>query len=139
GSLWIGTGSLLDLRLAPSYSALAWESPAVGEYFGRFVATDVRNGQNCVFSSAQHAVVGLIYDGTSTQTYALNVSATNGTVAKNPDQPNYASGSQVVLTATPSGGYQFSGWSGDASGTQNPLTITVDSNKNITANFVAIP
>ena len=43
----------------------------------------------------------------------------------------------VTLTATPSNsGYIFSGWSGDASGITNPLSITMDSNKNITANFI---
>jgi uncharacterized repeat protein (TIGR02543 family) len=48
----------------------------------------------------------------------------------------YDSGNSVTLTATPSNsGYIFSGWSGDASGTSTPLTITADSDKTITANF----
>ena len=58
-SLWTGTGSILNQRLTPSYDNIAWESPQIGDSFGRFVATDVRNGENRVFSSAQHAVVGL--------------------------------------------------------------------------------
>jgi hypothetical protein len=59
-SLWAGTGSILNQRLAPSYDSVAWESPEIGGDFGRFIATAVRSGQNCVFSSAQHAVVGLV-------------------------------------------------------------------------------
>ena len=51
----------------------------------------------------------------------------------------YASGSTVQLTATPSAGYQFTGWSGSASGVANPLTVTMDAAKTITANFVAAP
>src|SRR5439155_4005200 len=60
----------------------------------------------------------------------------SGTVSKNPDQATYAPGSTVTLTATPATGYAFSNWSGDASGTTNPLTVTVAANKSITANFV---
>ena len=31
----------------------------------------------------------------------------------------------------------FSNWSGDAAGTANPVSITMDGNKNVTANFIA--
>ena len=44
--------------------------------------------------------------------------------------------SQVKLTAVPSDGWQFSGWSGDVSSTVNPLTISVDRSKNLTAIFI---
>ncbi|MDO8992932.1 MAG: ice-binding family protein [Daejeonella sp.] len=72
-------------------------------------------------------------------TYTLTVTAVNGTVSKAPDQATYNHGSNVVLTATPAAGYVFSSWSGDATGTTNPLTVNMTSNKNITANFTAIP
>lgn len=71
--------------------------------------------------------------------YTLTVTAVNGTVSKAPDQATYNHGSNVVLTATPAAGYVFSSWSGDATGTTNPLTVSMTSNKNITANFTAIP
>jgi len=74
-----------------------------------------------------------------TPTYTLTVNASNGTATKNPDQANYASGIQVLLTATPTGGYQFSNWSGDATGSQNPLTVAMTTNKNITASFAVAP
>jgi uncharacterized repeat protein (TIGR02543 family) len=41
----------------------------------------------------------------------------------------------ITLTATPASGYLFTGWSGDANETTNPLSITVDANKTINANF----
>lgn len=72
-------------------------------------------------------------------TYTLTVNAVNGTVAKAPLQATYNHGSSVVLTATPAVGYIFSSWSGDASGSTNPLTVNMNANKNITANFTAIP
>ncbi len=71
----------------------------------------------------------------SLNAYTLTVTSANGTVAKNPDQANYNHGTQVQLTATPNAGYTFTGWSGDANGSNNPLTVTMDGNKNITANY----
>src|SRR5260221_10708827 len=68
-------------------------------------------------------------------TYTLTAGGTNGTVGKKPDQPTYDFGTSVVLTATPDAGYSFVSWSGDASGSSNPLKVTMDGNKNITANF----
>ena len=69
--------------------------------------------------------------------YNLTVNTTNGTVS--PNNGSYLEGETVLLTATPNGGYEFSGWSGDASGTTNPLAITMNSDKVITANFTQIP
>jgi len=53
----------------------------------------------------------------------------------------YDAGASVTLTATPASGYQFVSWSGDASGTSPTVTITMNSNKNVIANFsiVATP
>jgi uncharacterized repeat protein (TIGR02543 family) len=74
----------------------------------------------------------------SANTFTLNVTAINGTVVKNPNQATYNSGSTVQLTATPNSGYTFTSWSGDATGSTNPLTVTMNANKNITANFTAV-
>ncbi len=68
-------------------------------------------------------------------TYTLTINATNGTVTKNPDQATYDSAAVVQLTATPATGYQFLGWSGDLSGSANPVTVIMNANKTITANF----
>ncbi|MCX6063239.1 MAG: PQQ-binding-like beta-propeller repeat protein [Caldiserica bacterium] len=62
----------------------------------------------------------------------------SGVVSKNPDKSFYNSSESVTLTATPSTGYHFVSWKGDiAQGqdTGNPLAITVDSNKTLTATF----
>ena len=48
----------------------------------------------------------------------------------------FASGTQVSLTATPTSGSSFSGWSNGS--TANPLTVTLNSNTSITANFQVI-
>jgi len=49
---------------------------------------------------------------------------------------SFASGTQVSITATPNAGYSFSGWSNGS--TANPLTVTLNSNTTITANFQVI-
>ena len=61
------------------------------------------------------------------------------TVTKNPDQASYAAGTVVTLTAAPIDGYQFTGWTGSVSSTTNPLSVTMDGKKTITANFQAAP
>jgi Bacterial Ig domain/Divergent InlB B-repeat domain len=45
-------------------------------------------------------------------------------------------GTNVSLTATPSAGYEFAGFSGDLTGTANPQTVTMNGSKTVTANFV---
>ncbi len=71
--------------------------------------------------------------------YTLTIAAgAGGATSPSPGSYDYDSGSEVSVTATPNSEYQFSEWSGDASGTTNPITITMDSDKSITANFSAI-
>lgn len=50
----------------------------------------------------------------------------------------YNQNSEVTITATPAPGYAFSGWSGNATGSANPLTVTMTGDKTITANFTRI-
>lgn len=47
----------------------------------------------------------------------------------------YPSGTNVQLTAVASSGRQFSSWSGDASGSANPVSLTMNAPKSVTANF----
>jgi len=72
--------------------------------------------------------------------YTLTIAAgTGGTTDPSPGSYIYDPETQVTIRAIPSSGYEFSGWSGDASGTTNPITITMDSDKSLTASFSAIP
>jgi uncharacterized repeat protein (TIGR02543 family) len=48
---------------------------------------------------------------------------------------NLAHGTNATLTATPATGYVFSGWSGNATGTSNPLTLLMNGNKTVGASF----
>ncbi|NLP02122.1 MAG: hypothetical protein GX089_06485 [Fibrobacter sp.] len=69
--------------------------------------------------------------------YRLAVSTRGrGEVTRSPDESYYKKDTQVTLKAEPSEGWVFEGWSGDANGNQNPLTVTMNSSKSITASFV---
>ena len=51
----------------------------------------------------------------------------------------YAEGTVVDITATPSPGWQFDGWTGDvANPSSASTTVTIDSSKTVTANFSQI-
>jgi len=69
--------------------------------------------------------------------YTLTTSATQGSVTRSPDLASYNAHRVVTLTAVPSPGYVFTGWSGDASGTTNPLSVTMTANQTIAASFQA--
>ncbi|MDB4152464.1 BspA family leucine-rich repeat surface protein [Flavobacteriaceae bacterium] len=72
---------------------------------------------------------------TPTVTYTLSVSASEGGAVNNTGG-THNENSNVSITATADAGYEFTSWSGDASGTDNPLTVSMNSNKTITANFI---
>jgi uncharacterized repeat protein (TIGR02543 family) len=52
-----------------------------------------------------------------------------------PSGGQYAPGAQVTLTASPASGYTFDHWSGGASGTTPTITVSMYSDKSLTANF----
>ncbi len=117
-------GTVVTLQAVPSagYSFSSWSGDVTGT---ANPTTITMNGNKSVTASF------------TANTYTLTVSAVNGSVTKTPNQTSYAYGTTVTLQAVPNAGYTFSGWSGDASGTANPTTITMTANKSVTANFTA--
>ena len=68
--------------------------------------------------------------------YTLTVSSNpteGGTI--NPTGGEYEEGTEVTINVTPNTNYSFSGWSGSLSGSESPLSITMDSDKNLVGNF----
>ena len=74
---------------------------------------------------------------TTVEKFDLAVSASEGG-SVDTSGGSYNSNSSVTIKATPANGYEFTGWSGNVTGSTNPLTLTVNGNKNITANFAAL-
>ena len=61
--------------------------------------------------------------------------STKGTATKTPDSAPYVLGTQVRLTVTPKAGYLLTAWSGDSTASNTSITLTMDSDKSVTANF----
>jgi len=62
-----------------------------------------------------------------------------GAVILKPAGGTYSRGTEVTLTVEAAGKYQFVSWSGDVPHTNvTKVTITMDSNKNVTAHFTRL-
>ena len=102
----------------------------------------------CIYSASStvdvyvdSAVVSRSYIGPAGPVieYTLNVAVApvgSGSVTKNPDQASYPSGTVITLSAVPASGYKFVGWSGDVVSTDNPVQVTMNGDKDVTATFV---
>jgi uncharacterized repeat protein (TIGR02543 family) len=82
---------------------------------------------------------------TNSTCYSLSVNANpggGGNVNVNPApncaQNKYTPGTVVQLSANANTGYSFSNWSGDTSGGSNPVNVTLNGNRSVTANFSII-
>jgi len=81
-------------------------------------------------------VVVVIVARQPTRTYTLNVAVSpSGAGSVSPLGGQYKSGTQVTLTATPASDYTIDHWGGNASNTASTITVTMDSDKQITAYF----
>lgn len=79
----------------------------------------------------------LVLSGCTPKIYQLSTSVTpsgGGTVSPS----GGAFQGKVTLVATPAQYYKFSGWAGVASGNANPLTLTMNSDKQIVATFARL-
>ncbi|MBK8049335.1 MAG: hypothetical protein IPK16_20790, partial [Anaerolineales bacterium] len=83
---------------------------------------------------ADHAISATFAIDTHALTLAKSGTG-DGTVASDPPAGSFDYGTVVTVTATPLISSTFTAWSGDASGTVNPITVTMDANKQVTATF----
>jgi uncharacterized repeat protein (TIGR02543 family) len=69
--------------------------------------------------------------------YTLTVNIVgSGSVTKTPNLALYDPGTVVQLEAIPNNGYYLSQWTGDLTGSNNFASLTMDSDKTVTATFV---
>lgn len=63
--------------------------------------------------------------------------AAGGLVTIDPAQPagGYVAGTKVTASVTVAEGYDFGGWTGDATGNDTTISMTMDTDKQITAHF----
>jgi hypothetical protein len=117
--------------------------PATGNYLALWANAGGGQTLNPLFftvTNANPTITAVFASLGGAQTNALTVIPTGrGAVTLSPSGNRYPHNASVLLQATPDPGQQFLGWSGAASGSQNPLTVTMNSNKVITASFSKRP
>lgn len=100
------------------------------EKFQKFVVPTTNN--TCTVPAKKSQVITLV-SATPEHTVTISVNG-NGTVT-GANTGKYLEGTELTLTPTPAEHYEFTGWTGDVNSTDNPLTITVNSDMTVTANF----
>jgi len=138
---------------------VVWASPAEGYVFTNWTGTTAEFAD----TKKQYTTVTLGTDATITANFkpgddggtiaapsmicTLTVIRGGGSVSLNPEGINYREtpnaigytiGTRVTATATPPAGYAFTGWSGASTSQNSVVTINMDGNKTLTANFSEI-
>ncbi|RYY84361.1 MAG: T9SS type A sorting domain-containing protein, partial [Chitinophagaceae bacterium] len=125
-----GSSVTLTATAAAGYTFTGWSGDASGTSASVSITMDANKNVTANFQAV------------SPTNYTLTTAvspAGGGSITRSPDAASYASGTNVTLTATPAAGYSFSGWSGDATGSNSSITVTMTANKSVTANFTALP
>jgi hypothetical protein len=107
-----------------------------GDYRWNCLAYD--DGGNSAFAPADY----FFNISTGVQIYYTLTTAVVGNGSVNPSAGSYLAGTVVSVEATPDSSYEFDSWSGDVpSGHENdnPVSITMNANKTITATFIEQP
>ena len=124
------------VSLAPGASQTFTITPDTGYHVADVLVDGVSVGAVTGYTFTNVNADHTISASFAVNTYALVVTVVgSGAVTKAPDQPAYDHGTVVQLTAAAAPGWAFQGWSGDASGTDNPLAVTMTSSRSITATF----
>ncbi len=113
GSTWTAVNDGLDIL---SVNGLDW-SPSVGMVY------------------AATSSGGIFRRSAPSQAFLIISATAGGTTNPAPGTYTYSLGGVVTVTAIPQAQYSFTGWTGDATGTTNPITLTMTSDKSVTANF----
>jgi hypothetical protein len=97
------------------------------------VTLDVENG--CP-STDTTSITVTVYPLPTYYTLTVTTGSTgSGTVTPPPGTHTHLSGTTVWLTATADTGSTFAGWSGSATGMANPISVTIDGDRAVTATF----
>jgi hypothetical protein len=119
---------------ATAYASHTWTS--TGQYTVRVTAEDTTGR-----TSGQSSPINVNIQNPPTY-YTLSISSgSGGTTSPSTGQYQYVAGTQVQVTAYENSGYEFDHWvlDGQNAGSQNPITVTMNSNHNLQPVFYEIP
>ena len=115
--------------------------PQSGNYFGVWGNAGSGNTNPLYFAvTGANPGISSLFAALGANQHALTVIPDGfGRVTISPRANVYATGSSVSLNATPDPAQEFLGWSGDATSTVNPLPISMNASRTITATFTRKP
>jgi hypothetical protein len=142
-----GVNSLIEASYTTLTKTLRWESSSNMDNvesmcFGR----DVNGFRTLVLASdnnfngaqtTQFHVLTTDIPAVTRRTLATAVTG-SGSVTAAPSVAWYPDGSEVSLTAMPATSHTFANWTGSVTGSSNPVGLTMDADKSVTANFQTI-
>ena len=109
----------------PEYEFVGWSGDETGS--ANLLSFEINSNKNIIaqFQKRKYNLkINILGEGTVSEEIISS--------SKNSD---YESGTILRLTAIPSSGYYFTGWSNDLSGDTNPVEININRAKTITAKF----
>jgi len=128
-----GTEVTLAAIAATGYEFSNWSGDRSGSDNPTTITMDSDKSVTAHFTQTYNLTVDVAPDGSG------DVSVDGDTPEDYPASHQFPSGTEVTLAAIAATGYEFSNWSGDRSGSDNPTSITMDSDKSVTAHFTQIP
>ncbi len=138
GKLYVNDVYRKDLNFAATGSWTTW-----GEEIDNITMVSGVNNIRLNWDTADGPNLDkLVLTGAPCGTFLLTVNTTNsGTVSLSPNRYGnlYFEGETATLLANSTPSLQFQNWSGDATGSTNPLPIVMSSDKTITAHFTPVP
>ncbi len=136
--------SIIRTPNKPSYDAGETVVVNVGgmpeeyQFVGWAGASTSKNTTISITMDDDKALIAMFSSRSATDSYTLSTSVPvgGGNVERNPKLENYGYGTQVTVTASPNLYYRFKGWNGTLTSTANPITITMDKNYVLVADFI---
>jgi hypothetical protein len=115
--------------------------PQPGNYFGFWGNAGTGNTNPLFFtiSSPTQTVSSIFGVATSDQAALTVLINGHGRVNVSPRANIYTTNQSIMLTATADPGQTFVNWSGDASGTQSPISVAMTQSRVVTAHFTSQP
>jgi len=115
----------------PGWDFAGWSGDI--SWSGSTVAVTVDSVKNITATFTVQPVLSLTAGGTGSGSVTVN-----GTPHTLPWSGPFPANSSVIVAAVPDAGSGFTGWTGDVTWPTSPLTVVMNSSKNITVNFDAV-
>ena len=112
---------------APGYAFLEWNGDLNDDSESTSIELSCNKAVTAVFSSNRYVLA------TSSDPIGCGEVMVD---TPPPTSEGYLVGTEVIIEAIASKGYKFSHWSGDTTGTKNPIIIVMGSDKQLSAHFI---